>query len=516
MTLNTNETATDDMDMSSQDDLAGLVPSLNINASHENKIPFFSRIRTRLLLLMVLSVLITEILAFIPSIANMQSRWLENQTKSAMALSYVLLNEDRIVLDQEVQHRVLSATKALALTVTRDDGSIVAIRLNGQEYSVDKNIDLNNYSETQSVISGVTTLFSSTPKIIRLFARTDDSNQVFSMTFTNSELREEMLRFTWQFAIISLTIAIVATTIIYLIVYELLVRPLRAIYFHMLDFVVEPDNPNRIIVPENRRDEMGAAQRRIAAIEVELQQNYVRQKHLANLGLAVSKINHDMRNILASAQLISDHLAEVNDPLSKRLTPKLIHTIDRAINYTQSIIAYGRMQEQRPNLQLVSLHALIDDIRDSLAVSGRELVNIHNKVAEDFEMLVDSEQLNRVLTNLFRNAVQAMTSPAEMEKDKSRDITVTAHYEGKSAILDIVDNGPGLPAKAKEHLFTPFDGSTGHGGTGLGLAICLELVRAHGGTIELIDDCKVGTHFRIRIPMAVNNVAKWYGTKKSA
>ncbi|UXM95172.1 HAMP domain-containing histidine kinase [Bartonella sp. HY329] len=516
MILNTNETATIDINMSSQKKSASQVASLNFHAAHENKIPFFSRIRTRLLLLMVLSVLITEILAFIPSIANMQSRWLENQTKSAMALSYVLLNEERIVLDHELQHRVLSATKALALTVTRDDGSIVAIRLNGQEYSIDQNIDLNKYSETELVISGLTTLFSNTPKIIRLFARTDDNNQVFSMTFTNSELREEMLRFTWKFAIISLTIAIVATTIIYLIVYELLVRPLRAIYLHMLDFVAEPENPNRIIVPEKRRDEMGVAQRRLADIEVELQQNYVRQKHLANLGLAVSKINHDMRNILASAQLISDHLAEVNDPLSKRLTPKLIHTIDRAINYTQSIMAYGRMQEQRPNLQLLSLHGLVNDIKENLAISGRELVNIHNKVPEDFEMLVDSEQLNRILTNLFRNAVQAMTSPAEMEKDKSRDITVSAYYENKSAILDIIDNGPGLPAKAKEHLFTPFDSSTGHGGTGLGLAICLELVRAHGGTIELVDDGEPGTHFRIRIPMAMDNLSKWYGAKKTA
>lgn len=510
MMSTTPETATADMKMPSA------VPSLNLQNLHENKIPFFSRIRTRLLLLMVVSVLITEILAFIPSIANMQTRWLENQTKSAMALSFVLLNEDKIAFDGDLEKSILSATNSLALTLTRDDGSVVAIRRDGLETKVDQNIDLNQYSETEAVITSVVTFLSSQPRVIRLFAPANENHQVFSITFTDRELRDAMMRFTLQFAIISLTIAIVATTIIYLIVYELLVRPLRNIYIHMLDFVAEPDNPNRIIVPENRRDEMGVAQRRIAAIEVELQQNYVRQKHLANLGLAVSKINHDMRNILASAQLISDHLAEVNDPLSKRLTPKLMHTIDRAISYTQSIMAYGKTQEQRPNLQLLSLYALVEDVKESLAVNGRELVTIHNKVAEDFEMLADGEQLNRILTNLFRNAVQAMTSPMELEKNKPRDITIAAHYANKATIVDIIDNGPGLPQKAKNHLFAPFDGSSGRDGTGLGLAICLELVRAHGGTIELVEEGKPGTHFRIRIPTASDNLSKWYGFKKTA
>lgn len=508
MISTTTETAKIDMKMTNR------VPLYNFTNIYDNKIPFFSRMRTRLLLLMVMSVLITQVLAFIPAIGIMQNRWLENQIKSAITLSYIVLDDKKFVLDNDLQNSILSATDSLVLSLTRNDGSVVTIQKNGQDIHVDRMIDLKKYNETAAAIDALAKLFVNKSSVIRLQTPIADSHQIFSMTFDDLRLRKAIFSFALQFFMISLIIAIVVTTIIYLIVYELLVRPSRNLYIQMLNFVAEPDNPNRIIIPGSRRDEMGMAQQRIAAIESELQKNHARQKHLANLGLAVSKINHDMRNILSSAQLISDHLAEVNDPLSKRLTPKLIHTIDRAIGYTQSVMAYGRTQEQKPHLQLLSLHVMLNDIKDNLAVFGQEFVHIDNDVSENFEILADEEQLTRVLTNLLRNAVQAMTIPGELEKDQPRNITITASYEKNAAIIDVIDTGPGLPAKAKEHLFAPFYGSASFEGTGLGLAICFELIRGHGGGIELVEGGSHGAHFRICMPMANKNVLKWYRGQK--
>jgi len=170
-----------------------------------------------------------------------------------------------------------------------------------------------------------------------------------AITMSNAAQQHLLIRYTWNFALISLTIAIMASILIYLIIYELMVRPMRSIYMNMLDFVIEPDNPSRIIVPEARRDKLGITQRRITAIEGVLQQNFVRQKHLADLGLAVAKINHDMRNVLASAQLLSDYLAKVKDPAVQRLAPKLIRTIDRAISITPRVLLpmAGRRSSRR-------------------------------------------------------------------------------------------------------------------------------------------------------------------------
>ncbi len=81
------------------------------------------------------------------------------------------------------------------------------------------------------------------------------------------------------------------------------------------------------------------------------------KKHLAALGLAVAKINHDLRNMLASAQLLSDRLANVTDPLAQRLAPKLVATLDRAIRFCQATLTYGRATDEAPKPRLVELRS---------------------------------------------------------------------------------------------------------------------------------------------------------------
>ncbi len=163
------------------------------------------------------------------------------------------------------------------------------------------------------------------------------------------------------------------------------------------------------------RTSSGVAQRQIAHIQSDLQRTLKEQKHLADLGLAVSKINHDMRNILASAQLMSDRLADTNDPMVQRFAPKLIRTLSRAISYSESVIAYGRSQEEPPKPRRVLLRAIITDVQNTLNLSAESGIEFQNLVPENFELDVDSEQLFRVLSNLCRNSVQAM------ERDQSSD-----------------------------------------------------------------------------------------------
>lgn len=470
--------------------------------SEQEYIPFYRRMRVRLLLLITLSVFITEIMVFMPSIASMQQSWLEDHHQSAKAISMVLAASPDMTLSRNLQDNVLTATDALAISIIKDK----------QEYhlataehigKIDEVIDLPSYSETKALLDSLTTLYFGGNKTLLLRGPIDGTGIYLEVTVSDTKLQKAMVEFSWHFIVISLTIAIVAATSIYLIVHELLVRPLQNIYTNMLDFVIEPHNPSRILVPEPRRDELGITQKRISIIESELQKSYAHQKHLANLGLAVSKINHDMRNILASAQLMSDHLADAKDPMVKKIAPKLIKAIDRAVTYSQTVITYGRTQEPAPKRQHLLLHDLVDDVFESLTLPGSDEVEFTNAVPVDLTVDADDEQLHRVITNLCRNAVQAMVE-REDGSDKPNKLTISGHRIDNTTIIDVVDTGPGLLSKAKEHLFSPFQGSTKKNGSGLGLTICEELIHAHGGTIQLIDDDKAGAHFEIRIPDATN------------
>jgi signal transduction histidine kinase len=265
----------------------------------------------------------------------------------------------------------------------------------------------------------------------------------------------------------------------------------------MVAFSAAPEDAARVIEPSRRGDEIGVAEVHLAAMQRELQATLAEQRHLADLGLAVSKINHDLRNMLASAQLLSDRLGASPDPTVQRFAPKLIATLDRAIAFCQTTLAYGRAREPAPARRLVALHRLVDDVGDMLGLPGHNLISFENAVPAALEVDADADQLFRVLVNLCRNAMQAL----EGDPDAAliRRLTVSARRDDGTVTIRVADTGPGVPEQARAHLFQAFQGAR-PGGTGLGLAIAAELVRAHGGAIALIDHAGPGAIFEIVIP----------------
>jgi len=235
-------------------------------------------------------------------------------------------------------------------------------------------------------------------------------------------------------------------------------------------------------------------------MQEQLQRTLKQQKNLADLGLAVSKINHDMRNILASAQLMSDRLVDVEDPMVKSFAPKLLRTIDRAVGYTSEVLAYGQASEAEPRRRRFRLSALSQEVRDILAISPESGIEFVEMIDGDLEVDADSEQLFRVIHNICRNALQALANYTPDEPWATRRVTLSAQRIGSVVCIVVDDTGPGMPSKARENLFAAFRGSARSGGTGLGLAIARELVLAHGGTIALVEKPGPGTQFRIEIP----------------
>jgi signal transduction histidine kinase len=222
------------------------------------------------------------------------------------------------------------------------------------------------------------------------------------------------------------------------------------------------------------------------------------KSRLAALGLAVSKINHDLRNLLGSAQLFSDRLLTLPDPNVQRFAPKLVHALERAIAYCQSTLSYGRLQEPPPDRKPIPLEPLVEEVHETLALGPDCPIRWISAVERGLIVEADYDQLFRILLNLARNAAQALESRAS--GDPGRDqIRITGRREGAVVVIEVSDTGPGFSEKAQAHLFEAFQGSTRAGGTGLGLVIAAELVRAHGGDIRLVEGT-IGATLRLTIP----------------
>jgi len=459
-------------------------------------VPLSRGLSTKLLLLTIVFVLMAEILIFVPSIANFRLRWLEERLVAAAAVSSLLVEVDPKDLTRVAQDDVLMSIGAKAIAVRSKDVSRL-LTIADMPAEVDEHVDVLNTGPVSAMTSALDTLVFGGNRILRVYGDAGESGKEFEVIMPDYRLRNAMLVYSRNVAIISLLISLFTATLVYSAIDRIMIRPIRAMTRAMLAFAQSPDDPAKLIKGGERTDEIGVAERELADMQAKLQKMLGEQKHLADLGLAVSKINHDMRNTLASAQLLSDRLSQVKDPAVQAFAPKLLRAIDRAASYSKGVLAYGRTQEAPPSRRKIRLRQLVDEVYELLGVEPADVVFV-NEVGADFEIDADPEQLYRVLSNLCRNAVEAMRS--DRDPALVRRLTVSAERQGSVSRVLVEDTGPGLPPKALENLFMPFRGSARSGGTGLGLAIAQELVRAHTGSVELVESVGGHTVFAVSIP----------------
>lgn len=468
------------------------------NAGIPRTVPLSRGLSARLLVLTALFVMAAEILIFLPSIASYRHEWLRDRLTMAATASMVVLAADfDDTLPAEVRDDVLMAIGARAIAI-REAGESRLLVVTDVPIAVDEHVALDEPPGIDAIRDALSTLFTGGDRVLRVWGNAGRSDKEFEIVIEDRALRAAMLEYSRNVAIVSLILSLLTATLVFYAINRMMIRPIRRMTRSMLDFGEAPEDPARIIRPSGRRDEIGVAEQQLAAMQGHLRSMFAQQKHLADLGLAVSKINHDMRNILTPAQLLSDRLAGIADPSARSIVPKLVRTIDRAISYTENVLAYGRAQEAAPSRRRIRLRRLVADVFDLLAIGHEDLIEFDNRVDPAIEVDADSDQLFRVLTNLCRNSVQAMLS--DRDAAVIRRLSVHASRQGTVVRILVEDTGPGLPAAARENLFAAFRGSARSGGTGLGLAIASELVRAHGGTLELLESTGGRTVFAITLP----------------
>ncbi|MHA6687756.1 sensor histidine kinase [Mesorhizobium sp. A556] len=469
-------------------------------------VPLARSLSAKLLLFTIVFGLLAEILIFLPSIASYRVTWLKERLATAAAVSIVLLQSDTKSLSQAAQNDVLMAIGAKAIAL-RDGGVSRLLAVAEMPPQVDEHIDIAHIGMADEMTGALSTLVFGGDRMLRVFGPVGDNGKEFELVMPDHRLRSAMLSYSRTVAVISLLISLFTAALVYVTIDRIMIRPMQAISRSMLSFSQAPDDPSRIIRPALRADEIGVVERELSLMQQRVHRMLADQKHLADLGLAVSKINHDMRNILASAQLMSDRLGQVKDPTVQAYAPRLLKALDRAVAYSEGVLAYGRTQEAPPTRRRLRLRQLVEEVQSLLDMEGG--IEFENAVPVGFEMDADAEQLFRVLTNLFRNAVQAMAG--DTDSTVVRRLTVSVERHGSVSRILVTDTGPGLPAKARENLFAAFRGAARSGGTGLGLAIAQELVRAHGGTLELMESIGGRTTFAVSIPDQPAQLARLRG-----
>jgi signal transduction histidine kinase len=450
----------------------------------------------KLLLMTIPLAMIAGMMIYVPAIANFRVNRLNDRLAAANTAALVLDAAPLGMVPDSLARQILTSidARAVAIKMGQQRRLLASADLPAK---IDHDIDTRNITVWAAIHDAFETMLETENHAIRLVGKAPGAAQFTEIVIDEAPLRKAMYRFSRNVLVVSLLIAGIVSALVYLALHYLFVRPMRRITANLVGFHENPENPARIISPKQRGDEIGVVERELSDMQRDLVSMLNQKSRLAALGLAVSKINHDLRNLLASSQLLSDQLASVPDPRVQRFAPKLMRSLERAIAFCQSTISYGRAQEAEPDRRMVLVEPVVTEVRESAGLATDASITWVAAIERGLSIDADPDQLFRVLLNLVRNAAQALES--QPHGTGAMQIRITGRREGAVSILEVSDTGPGVPAKTRERLFEAFQTSGRPGGSGLGLAIAAELIRAHGGDIHLVEGT-IGATFRISIP----------------
>lgn len=448
----------------------------------------------RFLILTIIFVMLAEVLIFVPSIARFRQDYLLSRLERAQIASLALLADDMI--DMDLEEELLRNAEVYNVVLRRNE--VRQLMLSSPiPNPIAATYDMRDPTAGLLIRDAVMQLLDREDRVIRVIgAPVLEAGLLIEVTMDTKGLRMAMVDYGVRVLVLSAVISAFTAFLLFIAVRAILVKPIKGVVGYMQSYAAAPEDARRIIQPTAGVRELREAEEALQTLQTELTASLKQKERLAQLGGAVAKVSHDLRNILTSAQLFTDRIETSEDPLVSRLAPKLVGSITRAVNLCESTLAFGQAEEPPPKLSQVMLADLVSDVVDSerLAVGEFDL-SFAEDIPAGLTVRADPEQLFRVISNLVRNARQAIIASGQ-----GAEIAVAAREDEDAWLIKVRDTGPGLPPKAQEHLFTPFQGGTRKGGSGLGLAISSELVRGHGGDLLLKETGSAGTCFEICLP----------------
>jgi signal transduction histidine kinase len=463
----------------------------------------------RLLLLTVGFVLLTQVITFVPRVAAYRESQLRDRLSAAETAALVFGAAPDGMLSQELTKQILDSVGAQTIAIKMHHTRRL-LAMADPPPEVTDSYDLRNASEWDSIAAAFRGFFAPKDAVIKVIGQAPMGGEFLEITMNEQRIGDAVWAYAGRFLRASLTISAAVAFALWTAIWLMVLRPVRRLTSNIIAFGEQPEDDRRVIQPSGQRHEIGKAEEALAGMERSLGRQLDQKKRLAQLGLAVAKINHDLRNMLTAAQLISDRLATIPDPLAMRLGPRLVATLDRAIAFCQETLSYGGDAEKPPVPRVFALNALLSEITEVVHAKRTGSIDLEMNVPEDLEIYADPDHVLRVVGNLISNAVQALQQYGPPD-GKPRAIRIVASAHGDVAQIEVSDTGPGVPAHLAPRIFEPFHMSTHAGGSGLGLAIAAELVDRNGGSIQLATsrptDLYSGARFEMTLPLARKRAA---------
>ena len=446
-------------------------------------------------------VILAELLILLPSLANYRQDYLESRLERAQIASLALLATDES-LASDLESELLENAGVFNVVLRRNDVRqlVLSSPIPGP---IAATYDLRDQPFLTSARDALAQLMDPQNRVIRVIgAPVNQAGQLIEITMDTARLRTEMIDYGLRLLLISAAFSILTALLLNVAAQRLLLVPIRRVINHMTAYASAPEDARLIITPTARLSELNEAETALAAMQRTVTSSLKQKERLAQLGQAVARISHDLRNILTTAQIFADRLETSADPAVRRAAPKLVNSISRAVNLCETTLAFGKAEEPAPSLSRFNLAALVAEVVEAEALAaegaaqdGAAPIEFLTDVPPGLMVRADRDQMFRVLSNLVRNARQAIEATR-----RPGTIEIGAGEDEAEWFIRVGDTGPGLPRKARDYLFQPFSGGSRKGGTGLGLAIAADLVRNHGGRLDLLRSDEEGTQFCLRLP----------------
>ena len=454
--------------------------------------PITSSLRSRLLILTSIFVMVVSVFVYLPSIATFRLEFLEKRLENAQIAALALEERGGASVSPQLEERLLARSGVIAVIIRNEDKSLF-LGFNVMPEEVDASYDLRTTSLGMLIFDAYDVLDSGGSRVIRVVgAPMTAQTRWVEITLDERELYDNLRNYSNNVLVLAIIVSLFTGILVYLALHWMLVRPIRRVKDSIVSFRRQPEVPNKVKMGRYRSDEIGLVQRELSRMQEEVRQSLKQKSNLAALGEAVAKINHDLRNVLATAQLASDALQRVDHPRVQKVSRRLMTAVSRAIALCEATIRHGKAEDPLPEKADVELRDLIFDVGTSLGLVDSGEFNFDVNVDEDFKVFADAEQFHRVMLNLCRNAGEVQGADGTIEVSAEKDPAGTSH-------IRIKDKGPGIPEAVRPNLFKAFT-SAKAGGTGLGLATARDIVLAHGGQIGLEETGPDGTTFIICMP----------------
>jgi signal transduction histidine kinase len=453
----------------------------------------------RLLTLTILFVAFGGLIALPPVLAAFEQQWLLDRARAAELASLAPeVAPDRKVSEQ-LKTELLRGAGVEIVAISNDKIRSLVFAGPRTPAAAPYLVDLRG-NVGLDLLAPFRTLFSAPGSRMRVMAAPRFRKADFvEFVAPDAELKKALVDYLGRVVLVIGFVSAVAGVLVYLTLNYFLVRPMQRITYAMERFRADPDDPKARVPLSRRRDEIGRAETELDLMQGDLRAALNSRARLAALGEAVAKINHDLKNMLTSAQIASERLAALKDPKVTQALPRLERALDRAVKLASGVLAYGKSQEAAPEPKAVPLAAAVEMAAEEARLS-KDGVQLADEVDPADQVMADPDQLHRILVNLMRNAREAI----EHQEGRSEPgmVSVSVSYPDGLTLIRVADNGPGVPERVRERMFQPFAGSGRPDGAGLGLAIARELAQGHGGDLTLVEAGPPGAVFEIRLPGA--------------